>query len=307
MERHQVFGHNEDTDEWKQASYRDSLWTDDGRLTGIVSSNEDFYKIIQYEDILKAVGSALEKRPEDIEPSGWINLSPTAHKMSARIGVDQTVEPTPGDVIETDLRVRSGHSGFHGVKYEPGALRQVCENGMMAFIADQQFEQNHGEEFQPGLAMHAVDSVVEGADQVEERLEQAQERTLRNQDEALLILQDIGIDRYLENPTPDLITALNDQAEDLEEPSLYDTFNAATYALTHLAEDDIPQYQLDTGFERAGQILEYGDGIPHPDILGENAVRRRANELIEDPDTEEYWDGETESVRELMEEYEIQA
>jgi hypothetical protein len=178
---------------------------------------------------------------------------------------------------------------------------------MMAFVADQQFEQTHGEEFQPGLAMHAVDSVIEGSNVIEDRLQQAQERTLRNQDEALLVLQDLGIDYYLENPTHDFIMALNDQAEDLEEPSLYDTFNAATYALTHLSDDDIPQYELDTGFERASALLEYGEGIPHPDILGENAVRRRANELIEDPDAEEYWDGETESVRELMEEYEIQA
>ena len=227
--------------------------------------------------------------------------------MSARIGLDQTIEPTPGDIINADLRVRSGHSGFHGVKYQPGALREICSNGMMGFVAEQLYEQTHGEEFQPGLAMHAVDSVIEGSDVVEDRLQQAQERTLRNQDEALLVLQDLGIDYYLENPTHDFIMALNDQAEDLEEPSLYDTFNAATYALTHLSRDDIPQYELDTGFERASALLEYGEGIPHPDILGENAVRNRANELIEDPDAEEYWDGETESVRELMEEYEIQA
>lgn len=283
------------------------MWTDDGRLTGIVSSNDDFYNIIQYEDILKAVGTALEQRPEDINPEGEINLSPTAHKMSARIGLDQQIEPMSGDIIETDVRVKSGHSGFHGVKYQTGAIREICSNGMMGFVADQQYEQTHGEEFQPGLAMHAVDSVVEGTDVVEDRLQQAQERTLRNQDEALLVLQDLGIDYYLENPTHDFIMALNDQAEDLEEPSLYDTFNAATYALTHLSKDDIPQYELDTGFERASALLEYGEGIPHPDILGENAVRNRANELIEDPDAEEYWNGETESVRELMEEYEIQA
>lgn len=227
--------------------------------------------------------------------------------MSARIGLDQQIEPMSGDIIETDVRVKSGHSGFHGVKYQTGAIREICSNGMMGFVADQQYEQTHGEEFQPGLAMHAVDSVVEGTDVVEDRLQQAQERTLRNQDEALLVLQDLGIDYYLENPTHDFIMALNDQAEDLEEPSLYDTFNAATYALTHLSKDDIPQYELDTGFERASALLEYGEGIPHPDILGENAVRNRANELIEDPDAEEYWNGETESVRELMEEYEIQA
>lgn len=128
-----------------------------------------------------------------------------------------------------------------------------------------------------------------------------------NQDEAILVLQDTGIDQYLENPTADLINAVQEEVEDPENPSLYETYNAATYALTHLAEEDIPQYQLDTGFEQAAGILEYGDGIPHPDILGENAVRSRADELIEDPDAEEFYEGETETVRELMQEYEIEA
>jgi hypothetical protein len=227
--------------------------------------------------------------------------------MSARIGLDQTVEPQPGDVIEADLRVRSGHSGFHGVKYENGAMRQVCSNGMMAFVADQTYDQTHGEEFDPGLAIHAVDSAVEGIDQVEQRLEEAQERTLMNQDEALLVMQDMGIGRYLENPTADMINAVHEEIEDPDNPSLYETYNAATYALTHLADDDIPQYQLDNGYEQAAGILEYGDGIPHPGILGENAVQSRANELIEDPDAEEYWEGERESVRELMEKHEIEA
>jgi len=227
--------------------------------------------------------------------------------MSARVGLDQTVEPQPGDVIETDIRVRSGHSGFHGVKYENGAMRQICSNGMMAFVADQTYDQTHGEEFQPGLAIHAVDSAVEGIDEVEQRLKEAQNRTLMNQDEALLVMQDMGIGRYLENPTADMINAVQEEIEDPDNPSLYETYNAATYALTHLAEEDIAQYQLDNGYEQAAGILEYGDGIPHPDILGENAVRSRANELIEDPDAEEYWEGERDSVRELMQEHEIEA
>jgi len=104
-----------------------------------------------------------------------------------------------------------------------------------------------------------------------------------------------------------MINAAQEEIDDPDNPNLYETYNAATYALTHLAEDDIPQYQLDTGYEQAAGILEYGDGIPYPDILGENAVRSRANELIEDPDAEEYWEGETESVRDLMEKHEIEA
>jgi hypothetical protein len=226
--------------------------------------------------------------------------------MSAQIGLDQTVEPKPGDIIETDLRVKSGHSGFHGVKYENGAVRQICENGMMAFVSEQIYDQTHGEEFKPGLAIHAVDSAVEGIDEVEQRLEEAQNRELMNQDEALLVLQDTGIDRYLENPEVDMITAVQEEVEDPENPSLYETYNAATFALTHLSDEEIPQYELDTGFEQAAAILEYGEGIPHPDILGENAVRNMANELIEDPDAEEFYSGETEALRELMQAHEIE-
>ena len=45
--RHDVYAHDEEVYEWKQVPYRDSLWTDDGRATGVVSSNEDFYNVIQ--------------------------------------------------------------------------------------------------------------------------------------------------------------------------------------------------------------------------------------------------------------------
>ncbi|WP_049937204.1 DUF932 domain-containing protein [Haloplanus natans] len=288
--------------------WRDALYTDEDepQLAGEVSSGDDYYNIIQYGDILEAIGQGIEARDEDIQPEGEVALSNTRHKMTARIGMGQTVEAAPGDRINLDLRARSGHSGYHGLKFDVGAMREICSNGMMAFVADQSYEQTHSEQFQPGLAYHAVDAVVDGVDTVERRLEQAQERELRNQDEALLILQDIGIDRYLEDPTPDLLTALNEEVEDPDNPSLYETFNAATYALTHLSEDR-PQYQLDDGYEQAAQLLEYGEGIPHPDILGEDAVRRRSNQLIEDPEAEEYWEGERESLRDLMEYHEVEA
>jgi hypothetical protein len=229
--------------------------------------------------------------------------------MSAKVGLDERIEPQAGDEIELQLHARSGHSGYHGLKFELGAERLVCSNGMTAFISDHSYEQTHGEPFQPGLAHHAVDSMIEGVDTVEQRLEEAQQRTLLNQDEALLVLHDLGIDEYLENPTPDLINALDQEVENPEEPSLYETYNAATYALTHLTEDDIPEYALDQGYENAAELLEYGDGIPHPNILGENAVQSRAQNLIhsQEPEEEEYWEGETESVRDLLQEHEIEA
>jgi len=309
VERHEVYAHNEALDEWQEVPWRDSLWTDDedSRMAGEVSASDDWYNVIQYGDILESVGQAIEARDEDISPDGHVEVSPSAHKMTARVGLDQTVEPAPGDEIDVDLRVRSGHSGYHGLKFDIGALRQVCSNGMMAFVADQSYEQTHSEPFQKQFVYHAVDSAVEGVDKVEERLEEAQNRELRNMDEAALVLHDFGVDQYLENPTADTLNALHEEVEDPENPSLYETFNAATYALTHLSKD-MPQYQLDDGYEQAAEILEYGEGIPHPDILGENAVERRSRELIEGgDDVDEYWEGEREDLRDLMEAHEIQA
>jgi hypothetical protein len=222
--------------------------------------------------------------------------------MSAKIRLDQVVEPVEGDEIALELHARSGHSGYHGVKYELGAERVVCSNGMTAFVADHSFEQTHGEPFQPQLAYHAVDSMIDGVDEVEQRLQRAQQRSLMNRDEALLVLHDLGIDEYLENPTPDLINALEEEIEDPENPSLYETFNAATYALTHLTTDDTPEYVVDEGYERAAQLLESGDGIPDPGALGETVIEDRAATLVEtdNPDDEEYWNGESDTVRDLM-------
>lgn len=287
--------------------WRDSLWTDERepRLAGEVSSSEDFYNVIQYGDILEEVGRGLERH--GVEPEGHVTVASSYHKMSAKLGLDQVVVPRDGDEIALQLHTRSGHSGYHGVKYELGAERLVCSNGMTAFVADHSFEQTHGDPFQPQLAHHAVDSMMDGVDTVNHRLQEAQERTLLNQDEALLVLYDLGIDEYLEDPTPDLINALHEEVEDPENPSLYETFNAATYALTHLTDEDTPEYVLDEGYERAARLLEYGDGMPHPRILGENAVQRRAHTLVEadDPEDEEYWPGETDVVRDLVQEYEI--
>ena len=46
-----------------------------------------------------------------------------------------------------------------GLKYDIGAERQVCSNGMTAFISELSFDQTHSELFQPGLAYNAVGAV----------------------------------------------------------------------------------------------------------------------------------------------------
>ena len=197
-------------------------------------------------------------------------------------------------------------SGFHGLKYDVGAEREVCSNGMTAFISELGFEQTHGEPFQPGLAYNAVDAVVESPAEIEQRLAQAQNRELLNQDEALLVLMETGIDRYLENPVPDLLTAMQDEVSDPSAPTLWETYNAATRAMTHYTED-LPDYELAEGLEKAARLLESGaNSIPDPQQLGRDAVDRRSRQLIEHGDSEPYWEGETESLRDLMEEHEIQ-
>jgi len=304
VDRHEVYAHHTREDEWEQIPYRDSLWTGDGRTTGVVSSNQDFYNIIQYGDILETVGDAVGN--QGLDPSGRITVSPTAHKMSAVLDFDQEVYPSDDDPIDLGLKVRSGHSGLHGLKYDVGAERQVCSNGMMAFVSDLNFQQTHNQPFQPGLAYNAVDAVAESPEIVEQRLQEAQDEELMNRDEALLVLLDTGIDRHLENPVPDLLNSLIEEVDDPQSPTLYETYNAGTRALTHYTHD-VPDYELDQGFENLSRLLEDGTSqVPNGTELGRSTVDRRSRQLIEEGD-EERWETERESLRNLMEEHEIQA
>lgn len=291
--------------------YRDSLWTDDGRTTGVVSSSKDFYNIIQYGDILETVGKAVEQHDDlDIEIDGSVTISPTAHRMTSDVNFrgDTRVYANQDDPIDTGLKIRSGHSGFHGLKYDIGAERLVCSNGMTAFISDLKFDQTHGEPFQPGLAYNAVDAVVESPEIIEHRLAQAQNRDLLNQDEALLVLMDTGIDQYLEQPVPDLLNALYEEVEDPESPSLWETYNAGTRALTHYVDDEIPEYELDQGFEAVSQLLENGyNEIPDPEQLGKKTVEQRAQTRIESKEDDQYWDGEDETLEKLLQAHNIEA
>jgi hypothetical protein len=66
---------------------------------------------------------------------------------------------------------------------------------------------------------------------------------------------------------------------------------------------------LDDGLEQVSQLLDQGNSVPRSEELGRNVVENRVQNLVDanDPDEEEYWDGEIDSLRELMEAHEIQA
>jgi hypothetical protein len=122
-----------------------------------------------------------------------------------------------------------------------------------------------------------------------------------NRDEALLVLMDVGVDRYLDNALPDLVNALHEEAKDSDRPTLWETYNAATRALTHYTRD-VPEYELDAGFEAAARLLENGRSeVPEPRELGRETVEDRINKYVEKDDIEPYWDGEEESLHELAE------
>lgn len=259
---------------------------------------------------MESVGKAVEQHGDlNIGVNGSVSLSPTAHKMSAKVDFDgATIYANQDDPIDLGLKVRSGHSGFHGLKYDVGAHRQICSNGMMAFVSDLHFEQTHGEPFQPGLAYNAVDAVLESPEEIEDRLAQAQNRELLNQDEALLVLLEIGVGDYLDKPVPDLVNSLSEEVDDPESPTLWETYNAATRALTHYTDDSILDYELDRGFEAASRLLENGySEIPDPEQLGRETVERRVHARIESQEDDQYWNGEDETLRELMQEHEIDA
>lgn len=149
---------------------------------------------------------------------------------------------------------------------------------------------------------------MESPEKIEQRLAEARNRELVNTDEALLVLLDQGIGQYLEQSVPDLLNALHSELEDeQEQPTLWDTYNAATRALTHYTEDT-PSYELDQGFKQASRLLETGTGeIPDPDELGRQTVERCAQRRIEQTESEQYWDGEDETLRELTETHGITA
>ncbi|WP_227015621.1 hypothetical protein [Haloarcula sp. JP-L23] len=71
--------------------------------------------------------------------------------MSADVEFDgSTVYADEDDPIDLGLKIRSAHSGFHGLKYDVGGERQVCSNGMVAFVSDMHFDQTHSQRSSPG-------------------------------------------------------------------------------------------------------------------------------------------------------------
>lgn len=191
---------------------------------------------------------------------------------------------------------------MHGLHHDIGAVRMVCTNGMVAFDSEKQFSQTHSDPLNYALFEHAYDSIITGVDDVEERIQAAADQELVNRDEALLVLTDLGIDAYLptEDPLDTLREALDTELdESYDQPTLYDTYNAATRALTHA--DGMAAEHRDRGLEQAAHLLDRHGEVPEAATLGQHAVERRVEAYTTEDEVDPYWDDEEETLRTLIE------
>ena len=243
---------------------------------------------------------ALDSYTDTLTPKGHVILSDSGHKLSGYVDFDGiAAEPADGDVIDLGLKVRSGHTGFHGLKYDVGAERQVCSNGMMAFVSDLHFEQTHQDPLNYGLARNAVDAIISGVDVVDERLDAARNQEFYSVDEALLVLLDHGLDAYFDDPVATLRASLQEELDgSQDQPTLYDTYNTATRAITHMG--DLSMAQREDALERAAGLLDASGRLPASEELGQHALEQRVETYTTEDEVVPYWEDEEETLHTLL-------
>lgn len=237
-----------------------------------------------------------------MQPKGHVRESDDGRTLAIYTDLDGLqIEPVEGDVYELGKRTTHAHTGMHGLHHDIGALRVVCSNGMVAFDSEKHFSQTHGDPLNYALFEHAYDAIVNGVDDVEARIQAAREQELVNRDEALLVLTDLGIDAYL--PTDDPLATLREAletelADHQDQPTLYDTYNAATRALTHA--DGLSAEYRDRGLEQAARLLDRHGDVPDATTLGRDAVERRVETYTTEDEAEPYWADEEQTLHELL-------
>ncbi len=304
--RHLVYGYNPEIDEWKEMPWRDSVWLEDGRMVGDISTNHKHYNVIQYGEVLEAAGTSLQSFPDIVIVGGHVTVSPSGHKMTGQIDLsgDLKIEPTQGDIMKPQIRLSTAHTRHQRVRYDLGAIRPVCANGMVGFVKDIAIGQSHQKPLDFKLPKKFLEKLEYGVEEAEKNLSEALDRYFYNLEESLLVLGSLGIHEYIPEDSFDALSEGLEEEMDGEIPSLYDTYNAATRTLTHETEG-IPEYRVETGLDDAGCLIEYkGRGVPDTEYLGKRAVGKRHREIEQGDD--ELFEGEKEVILELKEDYNIQ-
>ena len=268
-----------------------------------MSANDDHYHVFQPADIVDYEVQALDQYRDTVRPKGHVRESADGRKLTIYTDLNGIeAEPFDGDVYEIGKRTTHAHTGMHGLHHDIGAVRVVCTNGMVAFDSEKQFSQTHSDRLDYALFEHAYDSIINGVEDVENRIQAAADQDLVNREEALLVLTDLGIDTYL--PTDDPITTLRDALDaeldaDQEQPTLYETYNAATRALTHA--DGIRAEQRDRGLEQVARLLDRHGDVPNATTLGQQAVERRVDAYADDEEVDPYWEDEEDALQTVIE------
>jgi hypothetical protein len=259
--------------------------------------------VFQPADIIDYEAHALEQYSDTIRPKGHVRESGDGRKLTIYTDLDGIeAEPLDGDIYELGKRTSHAHTGMHGLHHDIGAVRVICINGMVAFDSEKHFSQTHSDPLDYALFEHAYDSIVNGVEDVEARIQAAAEQELVNREEALLVLTDLGIDAYL--PTDDPITTLREALseeldEDQDHPTLYETYNTATRALTHT--EGINAEQRDRGLKQAARLLDRHGEVPDAATLGWSAVEHRVEAYTSEDDVEAYWAEEEKTLQTLIE------
>lgn len=267
-----------------------------------MSANDDHYHVFQPAEIIDYEVQALDQYRDTVRPKGHVRESSDGRKLTIYTDLNGLeAEPFDGDVYEIGKRTTHAHTGMHGLHHDIGAIRVVCTNGMVAFDSEKQFSQTHSDPLDYSLFEHVYDSIINGVEDVEDRIQAAADQDLVNREEVLLVLTDLGIDAYL--PTDDPITTLRDALDvelddDQEQPTLYDTYNAATRALTHA--EGISAEQRDRGLEQAARLLDRHGDVPEAATVGRAAVERRVSEYTAEDGVEPYWENEEETLQTVI-------
>lgn len=141
---------------------------------------------------------------------------------------------------------------------------------------------------------------MHGSETVERRLQDAHDRRFVNRDEALLTLLETPSASQLDNPVETLEDALAAET-DSDQPSLYETYQALTRAVTH--ESDLSHERRNRALRQASDLIDRDGALPDPADLSQEAIERRVDEYsdVEDDEVEQYWENERETLADLIE------
>lgn len=299
-----------DGNEWCEDYSRAPLaMMKDGEITSAaaVSKRDKYYEPINFETPLHDLATAIESHDDLGGISGEITIK-GAQKMGATVNLAgvEAIDAT-GSALDLELRLRTAHTGFHAVKAELGAERLVCSNGMTRWVPEEDWSHGHNDgPFNAAILHQALDAAVESPEVIRRRTEKAHEQQFESFEEALLALRYIGngltlYDILDEDPHETLKESLREEAEK-SPPSLYDTYNAATHAVSH--SDNLSDFQVQTGLELASELVMDDFGSVHDTgTIGESAVNfavQRANTLSQQDDPNEAFDGEIEELTNLV-------